>query len=96
MPGLEAVYNHHNYLGEKRRALALWAEHVLSIAEGRKAALVALRPAVAMIISTADADRPASRQAGFLPRFRVTHGAQERQQEARYAAVKSSWAISSH
>ena len=47
MPGLEAVYNHHNYLCEKRRALALWAEHVLAIAEERKATVVALRPAVA-------------------------------------------------
>ena len=47
MPGLEAVYNHHNYLGEKRRALALWAERVLAIAEERKATVVALRPAVA-------------------------------------------------
>jgi integrase len=47
MPGLEAVYNHHNYLGEKRRALALWAEHVLAIVEERKATVVALRPALA-------------------------------------------------
>jgi integrase len=47
MPGLEAVYNRHNYLGEKRRALALWAEHVLAIAEEREATVVALRPAVA-------------------------------------------------
>jgi integrase len=47
MPGLEAVYNRHNYLGEKRRALALWTEHVLAIAEERKATVVALRPAVA-------------------------------------------------
>src|SRR5262249_59333850 len=47
MPGLQGVYNHHNYLGEKRRALALWAEHVLAIAEERKATVVALRPAVA-------------------------------------------------
>jgi integrase len=47
MPGLEAVYNHHNYLGEKRRALALWAEHVLAIAEERQATVVALRTAVA-------------------------------------------------
>lgn len=44
---LNHVYNHHNYLGEKRRALALWAEHVLAIAEERKATVVALRPAVA-------------------------------------------------
>jgi integrase len=47
MPGLQAVYNHHNYLGEKRRALQLWAEHVLAIAEEHEAKVVALRSAVA-------------------------------------------------
>jgi integrase len=47
MPGLQAVYNHHNYLGEKRRALQLWAEHVLAIAEERGTKVVALRSAVA-------------------------------------------------
>jgi integrase len=47
MPGLHAVYNRHNYLAEKRRALQLWAEHVLAIAEERETKVVALRPAVA-------------------------------------------------
>jgi integrase len=44
MPGLQAVYNRHNYLAEKRAALALWAEHVLALAENREAAVVAFRP----------------------------------------------------
>jgi integrase len=47
MPGLQAVYNRHNYLAEKRRALQLWAEHVLAISERREPKLIALRPAVA-------------------------------------------------
>ena len=47
MPGLQAVYNRHNYLAEKRRALQLWAEHVLAIAEEREAKVIALRSAVA-------------------------------------------------
>jgi len=47
MPGLQAVYNHHNYLGEKRRALQLWAEHVLAITEKREPKVVALQSAVA-------------------------------------------------
>jgi hypothetical protein len=47
MPGLHAVYNRHNYLAEKRRALQLWTEHVLAIAEERETKVVALRPAVA-------------------------------------------------
>ena len=47
MPGLQAVYNHHNYLGEKRRALQLWAERVLAIGEEGEAKVVALRSAVA-------------------------------------------------
>jgi integrase len=41
MPGLQAVYNRHNYLAEKRTALALWAEHVLALAEKREATVVA-------------------------------------------------------
>jgi integrase len=45
MPGLQAVYNRHNYLAEKRTALALWAEHILALAEKREATLVAFRPA---------------------------------------------------
>jgi integrase len=47
MPGLQAVYNHHNYSAEKRRALQLWAEHVRAIAEERETKVVALRSAVA-------------------------------------------------
>jgi len=47
MPGLQAVYNHHNYLAEKRRALQLWAEHVRAIAEERETKIIALRSAVA-------------------------------------------------
>jgi hypothetical protein len=47
MPGLQAVYNRHNYLAEKRTALALWAEYVLALAEKRDATLVAFRSAAA-------------------------------------------------
>ena len=47
MPGLQAVYNRHSYTAEKRTALALWAEHVLSLAEKREPGVVALRPAAA-------------------------------------------------
>jgi integrase len=48
MPGLQAVYNRHNYLAEKRAALVLWAEHVLALAEKREATVVAIRaPAAA-------------------------------------------------
>jgi integrase len=43
MPGLQAVYNRHNYMAEKRTALALWAEHVLSLAATREARVVAFR-----------------------------------------------------
>jgi len=43
MPGLQAVYNRHSYLVEKRTALALWAEHVLSLAAKREATVVAFR-----------------------------------------------------
>jgi integrase len=46
MPGLQSVYDKHSYGGEKRRALQLWAEHVLAIAEEREAKVVALRSAV--------------------------------------------------
>jgi integrase len=45
MPGLEAVYNRHSYAAEKRKALALWAEHVLALVEKREATVVAFRPA---------------------------------------------------
>jgi integrase len=47
MPGLQSVYDRHSYAGEKRRALQLWAEHVLAIAEEREPKVVALRSAVA-------------------------------------------------
>src|SRR5262245_33830476 len=43
MPGLQAVYNRHNYMAEKRTALALWAEHVLSLAAKREATVIAFR-----------------------------------------------------
>jgi integrase len=44
MPGLQAVYNRHNYLAQKRSALTLWAEHVLSLAQRREPTVVAFRP----------------------------------------------------
>jgi integrase len=44
MPGLQAVYNRHSYAAEKRTALALWAKHVLTLAENRAATVVAFRP----------------------------------------------------
>jgi integrase len=47
VPGLQAVYNRHNYMAEKRTALALWAEHVLSLAAKREATLVVFRGPVA-------------------------------------------------
>lgn len=47
MPGLQAVYNRHNYMAEKRTALALWAEHVLSLAEKHEATIVAFRSTAA-------------------------------------------------
>jgi hypothetical protein len=47
MPGLQAVYNRHNYLAEKRAALTLWAEHVLALSEKRETTVVAFRPPAA-------------------------------------------------
>jgi integrase len=47
VPGLERVYNRHNYAAEKRTALALWAEHVLALVAKREATVVAFRPAAA-------------------------------------------------
>ena len=47
MPGLQAVYNRHSYAAEKRAALVLWAEHVLSLTGEREAKVVALRPVAA-------------------------------------------------
>jgi integrase len=46
MPGLQSVYDRHSYAREKRRALQLWAEHVLSIAEEREAKVVALQSVI--------------------------------------------------
>jgi integrase len=47
MPGLQAVYNRHSYLAEKRTALTLWAEHVLALAEKGEATIVAFRSSAA-------------------------------------------------
>jgi integrase len=47
MPGLQAVYNRHNYLREMRTALSLWAEHVLAVVGKREATVVAFRSAAA-------------------------------------------------
>jgi integrase len=44
VPGLQGVYNRHSYAAEKRAALALWAEHVLALAEKREATVVTFRP----------------------------------------------------
>jgi len=41
--GIVAVYQRHDFLPEKRRALALWAEHLLSVIEGREAVVTLLR-----------------------------------------------------
>src|SRR5262249_19604625 len=46
LPSLQAVYNRHNYMAEKREALNTWADHVLRLAEGREA-LVSFRSSVA-------------------------------------------------
>ena len=47
VPGLQAVYNRHRYVAEKRAALALWAEHVLALVEKREATVVAFRSTAA-------------------------------------------------
>jgi integrase len=47
MPGLQAVYNRHSYAAEKRTALVLWADHVLSLTMKGEAKVVALRPVAA-------------------------------------------------
>jgi hypothetical protein len=41
--GVEAIYDRHRYQREIGEALALWAEHVLSLVEGRQSKVVALR-----------------------------------------------------
>jgi integrase len=45
MAGLQAVYNRHNYMAEKRTALTLWAGHVLALAQRHEPTVVAFRPA---------------------------------------------------
>ena len=47
MPSLQAVYNRHNYLAEKRAALTLWAEHILLLADKRQPAVIAFRSSAA-------------------------------------------------
>ena len=41
--GVAGVYNRATYSTEKAAALALWAEHVLAVIEGRPAKVVSLR-----------------------------------------------------
>jgi integrase len=43
--GVSGVYNRAAYRAEKRRALDLWAEHVMAVVEGRKQKVVPLRGA---------------------------------------------------
>jgi integrase len=40
--GVSATYDRYSYHGEKRAALALWAEHIVALAEGRKPKLRAM------------------------------------------------------
>jgi hypothetical protein len=41
--GVAGVYNRSLYSAEKRAALALWAEHVMSLVHNRKSKVVPLR-----------------------------------------------------
>jgi integrase len=41
--GVEATYDRYSYTGEKARALALWADHVVAVTEGRAGVIVPLR-----------------------------------------------------
>jgi hypothetical protein len=41
--GVEAIYDRHKYQREIAEALALWAEHVAALVEGREATVVPLR-----------------------------------------------------
>jgi integrase len=41
--GIEATYDRYSYAGEKARALALWADHILAVVEGRTGVVVPLR-----------------------------------------------------
>jgi integrase len=47
--GVLADYDHYSYEGEIRAALAQWAEHVLSVVEGRASKVVPLHAMVSMI-----------------------------------------------
>jgi integrase len=40
--GVQAIYDRYSYEGEKRAALARWADHVLAVVEGRAAKVVSL------------------------------------------------------
>ena len=42
---IEAVYDRHTYEREIKAALALWAEHVIAVVEGRERKVVSLRGA---------------------------------------------------
>jgi integrase len=42
--GIVSVYQHHDFIPEKRRALALWADHVRSLVDGRERKVLPLRP----------------------------------------------------
>jgi integrase len=42
-PGIKGVYDHHDYLDEKREALELWAARLRSIVEPKPANVIALR-----------------------------------------------------
>jgi hypothetical protein len=41
--GVAGIYNRASYAKEKRAALALWAEHLTAIVEGRKAVVVPMK-----------------------------------------------------
>jgi hypothetical protein len=43
--GIAGIYNRATYDKEKREALALWAEHITALVEGRKAVVVPMRRA---------------------------------------------------
>jgi len=41
--GVAGVYNRSTYRDEKARALALWADHLLAVVEGRESNIVSLK-----------------------------------------------------
>ena len=45
--GVAGIYNRNPYDAEKRTALALWADHLLAIVEGRESNVVSLAAATA-------------------------------------------------